>query len=100
MIAGYILWMALSEIGGVIRILMLGTPPDLHMDALIGALRGIEGVQEVHHVHVWAIDEERTSLEAHIVGADEASDRPEAVKDRMKKALARELWRHPRDIGV
>ncbi|MDZ7601157.1 MAG: cation diffusion facilitator family transporter, partial [Hoeflea sp.] len=29
MIAGYILWMSFHEIGGVIRILMLGAPPEL-----------------------------------------------------------------------
>ena len=28
MIAGYILWMSFGEIGGVIRILMLGSPPE------------------------------------------------------------------------
>lgn len=73
MIAGYILWIAFSEIGGSIRILMLGTPPDIDVDALVGALRGVEGVQDVHHLHVWAIDEDRNSLEAHIVVAHETS---------------------------
>lgn len=91
MIAGYILWIALSEIGGSIRILMLGTPPDVDVDKLIGALRGVEGVQDVHHLHVWAIDEDRNSLEAHIVVSDEAGEGGEGVKDRIK-AMARERF--------
>lgn len=93
MIAGYILWIAFSEIGGSIRILMLGTPPDIGVDALVGVLRGVEGVQDVHHLHVWAIDEDRNSLEAHIVVADETGERAEAVKDRINnKAMAHERF--------
>ena len=48
-IAGYILWMAFSEIGGVIRILMLGRPPELAPDAVLAAVEAMDGVAGVHH---------------------------------------------------
>ena len=89
MIAGYILWQAFSEIGGSIRMLMLGTPPELDVKELVARLRGVEGVQDVHHVHVWAIDEQKNALEAHVVVGDDTGKAADAVKKRIK-ALARE----------
>ena len=85
MIAGYILWQAFAEIGGAIRLLMLGTPSDLDVEELIKALRAVEGVEDVHHVHVWAIDERASALEAHVVVAEEVGPRAEAVKARIKR---------------
>lgn len=90
-IAAYILWMAVSEIGVVIRILMLGVPSDIDVEELIAAIRHVDGVEDVHHVHVWAIDEHRNSLEAHIVVANGATDDARAIRDRIR-ALARERF--------
>src|SRR5690606_13736462 len=53
-IAVYILWLAGSEIGGVVRILMMGVPPEIDVEELVAAIRKVEGVKDVHHVHVWA----------------------------------------------
>lgn len=67
LISAWILWHAVSEIGPVIRILMLGTPPDIEAGTLIDRLGAVEGVEGVHHLHLWQIDEHKTSVEAHIV---------------------------------
>ena len=91
MISGYVLWQALSEIGGAIRLLMLGAPPDIDVDELIRAMRAVQGVGDVHHVHVWAIDEEQRALEAHVVTADPSPGVSEALKARIK-ALLRERF--------
>jgi cobalt-zinc-cadmium efflux system protein len=91
LIAGYVLWQAFSEIGASVRMLMLGTPPDLDIKALVSALRDVEGVRDLHHVHVWAIDESHDALEAHIVVADESGAGDDAVKRRIK-VLARDRF--------
>ena len=91
MIAGYILWQAFSEIGGSIRMLMMGTPPDVNLDALVGALREVDGVRDVHHLHVWAISEEKNALEAHIVVSETSGEEADVIKQRVK-ALARERF--------
>ena len=87
MIAIYILWLAFSEIGGVLRILMLGVPPDIDVEELMAVIRTVDGVDDVHHVHVWAIDEHRNSVEAHIVVPDAASGNGKAVKDRIRTLM-------------
>ena len=83
-IAIYILWLAGTEIGSVMRILMLGVPPEIDVEELIAAIRKVEGVVDVHHVHVWAIDEHRNSLEAHIVVPDAFADNAKSLKDRIR----------------
>lgn len=67
LIAGYIIWMSVTEIGGAIRILMLGSPPDLDTRAILGAMREVEGVEGVHHLHLWQMQEHQPALDAHVV---------------------------------
>ena len=43
-IASYILYLGLTEIGGTIRTLMLGSPEDIGTDSVIGAVSDLEGV--------------------------------------------------------
>ena len=71
LIAGYVLWQSLREGKGVVRMLMLATPPGFNRDAAIRSLKALDGVVDVHHVHVWEIEERRISLEAHVVVADD-----------------------------
>ena len=51
-IAGYILWQSVTEIGGSVRILMLGSPPDLDTHAILGEMRTVPGPEDVHHLHL------------------------------------------------
>ena len=87
-IAGYILWHAFAEIGGAVRLLMLGTPPDIDVSAVVDAIRTEPGVADVHHIHLWQIDESDTAIEAHVVVGDNAGlDAAEAVRQRLKALL-------------
>jgi cobalt-zinc-cadmium efflux system protein len=88
MIAGYILWQSFHEIGPVIRILMLGSPPEIETEAVLHTVRGIDGVTGIHHAHFWQMDEHRAALDAHIVIAEGRWSDADAVKDRIKAALS------------
>ena len=63
-IAGYILWMSFSEIGNVIRILMLGAPPEVTASRVIETIEAVDGVASVHHLHVWQMQEHEAALDA------------------------------------
>jgi len=67
MIATYILWQSAREIGPVVRILMLGSPPDIETDSVLQAVRVVDGVEDIHHAHFWLMDEHRAALDAHVV---------------------------------
>lgn len=86
-IAGYILWHVGREIGGVIRILMLGAPPDVAAEEVLAALRAIPGVAGVHHLHLWQMDERGRSVEAHLVVADGRAEAASALKQEAKALM-------------
>jgi cobalt-zinc-cadmium efflux system protein len=90
-IAGFILWSAVTEIGPVIRLLMLGAPPALDLNVIRDRVLTVEGVDSLHHLHLWQIDEHKTSLEAHLVISDGAVADFAAVNARVKELLAREF---------
>ncbi|SFH28619.1 cobalt-zinc-cadmium efflux system protein [Palleronia marisminoris] len=87
-IALYILYLAFTEIGGPIRTLMLGSPPDLECGDVIDALRGADGVADVHHVHLWQMQEHEVALDCHIVLTPKGWNDIETVKAEIKAMLA------------
>jgi len=86
-IAGYILWMSFSEIGGVIRILMLGSPAGIDTDRLIENLRTVDGVQDIHHAHLWQMQEHEAALDCHVVVTADGWTRIEVIKAEIKDRL-------------
>lgn len=86
LISLWILWHCFQEIGPVIRILMLGAPSGIGDQTLRAAIVAEAGVTDVHHIHLWQIDEKRSSLEAHLV-LEAGADGSAAVR-RVKAMLA------------
>lgn len=89
MIAGYILWQSATELPHVARILMLGRPLGIKTEDVIAAMRSIPGVADVHHVHLWMLQEHGNALDAHVVAtADtDASALRSALKSQLKEAF-------------
>jgi cobalt-zinc-cadmium efflux system protein len=87
-IAGYILWQSLRMMARAIHILMEGAPSDVHNETLVADLESIEGIVEVHHVHIWELDEHHRALEAHIVVDDEHLLRWPEIKQQVKRRLS------------
>lgn len=85
LIAGYVLYQAWSMLPGTIHILMQGTPEGIVINDVIDAMEAVAGVANVHHVHIWQMDEHNNSLEAHVVISDFAET--EIVKAALKAEL-------------
>lgn len=87
LIAGYVLFMSIKEGKGVVRMLMLAAPSGFDRDAVANSLSGLDGVIDVHHVHVWEIDERRISLEGHVVVSDDHWSRLAQLKANIRQHL-------------
>ena len=90
LIAGYALYHGVSMTREAARILTLGVPSDVHVPALAEAIRAVEGVSDVHHLHVWALDESERSFEGHVV-----IEQPDTrLAERVKRSVRHVLDRH------
>jgi len=70
LIAGYVLYQAATLLPKTIHILMEGAPENISIEEVIKVMEKVEGVSNVHHVHLWQLDEHKNALEAHVVVAD------------------------------
>ncbi len=86
LIAGYVFYQAARLLPRTINILMQSTPDDIELAEVVAAMEEVEGVNEVHHVHIWQLDEQNNALEAHV--AITAPERAEQIKARIKERLA------------
>lgn len=66
LISIYVVWHSWGLIKSCIRTLMQAVPEDIDSAEVETALSSVEGVEGVHHVHIWAIHEKTRSLEAHV----------------------------------
>ena len=87
MISGYILMHVRADIGEVIRVLMLASPRTIDTHEVIAAIRDVPGVEDLHHVHLWDMQEHQPALDAHLV--IRAGDWPQA--DAIKAAVKARL---------
>jgi cobalt-zinc-cadmium efflux system protein len=82
-----ILWSAFGILRETLNILLEGTPRGMSLSDVGEAIRGIDGVKDVHDLHVWSIGSETHALSCHIAIDDippSASERIlRDVKDRL-----------------
>lgn len=83
----YILWHSYYMLRETINILMESKPEHLNIKELTEAMRGVARVCDVHHVHVWRLDENSILLESHIVIEKDDLDEMETIKASIKKLL-------------
>ena len=68
MLVVYSAWSLLRQ---AVAVLMEGTPSGIDADEVRGTMLGVQGVRDVHDLHVWTITSGMHSLSAH-VGVEEA----------------------------
>ncbi len=65
-IALYLIWMGYDLLKASTKVLMLFTPDDIPVEDIIKEVNNLKGIKNVHHIHVWQLNEEEIHLEAHI----------------------------------
>ncbi len=68
-----------------VRILLQAAPARVSLEVLAGELAAIDGVVEVHDLHVWTLTSEMDAASAHLVAADGADHH--AVLDQARDLL-------------
>ena len=66
LIAMYLIYMGYYLLKDSTRVLMLFTPHSINVQEIVDTISKIEPINNVHHVHVWQLNEDEVHLEAHI----------------------------------
>lgn len=86
-VAIFILFHSIKNLKRVLDLFLEKTPNDINLDELKEHLIAIEGVDDIHHIHVWSMDGFNNYATMHIVTK---TDNPK----ELKKAIREELREH------
>ena len=86
-IAVFVLWQSIIILPKTIHLLMEGTPENLSTEEIKASLEEAKDVEDVHHIHIWNLDEHRIALEAHVVVATNELQEVEIIKRKLKEIL-------------
>ena len=65
-IAIYLIVMSLQLLKKSFNVLMLFTPADIRVEEIVKSVNQFERVKQLHHVHIWQLNENEIHLEAHL----------------------------------
>jgi cobalt-zinc-cadmium efflux system protein len=86
-IGALILWSGFGIVRETLNILLEGTPRGMKLERIESTIRGIEGVNDVHDLHVWSIGSETHALSCHISIADIPPSMSEKILRDVKERL-------------
>jgi cobalt-zinc-cadmium efflux system protein len=88
-IGALILWSGFGIVRETLNILLEGTPRGIKLGRVETAIRAIDGVNDVHDLHVWSIGSETRALSCHI----SIADIPPSVSERILRDVKERLLR-------
>ncbi|WP_341227406.1 cation diffusion facilitator family transporter [uncultured Arcticibacterium sp.] len=84
-ITAYVLFNVYGNLKSVFRVILQGTPENFEVEDIKAKLKTIQGVLDVHDLHVWSMDGEFNVMTVHAVVKEKAN------RAAMKKAIRHEL---------
>ena len=73
LIAVYLIWVGYDLLKKSSKMLMLFTPDEIDIKEVVRSVNKIEGVNRLHHVHVWSLNDDEFHLEAHLELSEDIS---------------------------
>jgi cobalt-zinc-cadmium efflux system protein len=86
-IGALILWSSFGIMRETLNILLEGTPRGMKLAMVEAAIREVDGVNDVHDLHVWSIGSETSALSCHISIADIPPSASERILRDVKERL-------------
>ncbi len=66
LIAFYLIYSSLSLLFKTIKILMQFTPDGIDPLSIAETIKGVSGIRNIHHIHIWQLDEYNINFEGHV----------------------------------
>ena len=91
-VAGFIVVEAIKVTASSLHILLEGVPTDLDVDEVRQRLTDLDGITEIHDLHVWSLSSSHRALSAHAVLSDNPSvSATSALLEQARAVLKREF---------
>jgi cobalt-zinc-cadmium efflux system protein len=82
-----IVWTAWDIVKESLNILLEGLPRGMRLHHVVAAIRGVEGVLEVHDLHVWSLGSSVHALSCHVLIRDLPPSESESILKRINAEL-------------
>ena len=83
-----IVWTAWGIIREALNILLEGLPSGIHFHDVTSAMRAIEGVLDVHDLHIWSLGSSTHALSCHVLIADVPPSASDTILQSLNTVLA------------
>lgn len=90
-IGAMVLWSGTGILRESSHILLEGLPRSLHLEEVAGALLRIEGVQEVHDIHIWTLGTDLNAISCHVRIPDMHMEDSEKILAQIRDVLAHDF---------
>jgi cobalt-zinc-cadmium efflux system protein len=88
-IGGMVLWTSASILRESTHILLEGLPRELDLEQVAKSILHVEGVQEVHDVHIWTLGTDVHALSCHVRIPDMHMEESERILEKICETLNR-----------
>lgn len=90
-IGGMVLWSAQGILRESGHILLEGLPRGIRLEDVAGAILRIDGVQEVHDIHIWTLGSDLHALSCHVRIPDMHMEESEKILTNIREVLAHDF---------
>lgn len=90
-IAALIAWSAWRVVAAAIDILLESTPADLQADSVVGAVKRVPGVRDLHDLHIWSLGTQTRAMSAHLLIDDQRVTQAQDILAEVREVLAHEF---------
>ena len=87
LIGGLIVWTAWDVVKEALNILLEGLPRGMELQSVLAAVRQVEGVLDVHDLHIWSLGSSTHALSCHVLIQDVPPSESEVILRRLNRML-------------
>jgi cobalt-zinc-cadmium efflux system protein len=84
-----IVWTAWDIIKESLNVLLEGLPRGMELNEVVDAMRGLDGVVEVHDLHIWSLGSSAHACSCHVLIEDMPPSESNAILQRINEVLGR-----------
>lgn len=90
-IGGLVLWSGAGILRESTHILLEGLPRNIELETVARAMLRVDGVQEVHDIHIWTLGTDLHALSCHVRIPDMHMEESEKILDRLGAVLGEQF---------